>query len=372
MTAKTDSGQRLPTLAVIILNYNYAHYVSDAIESVLDQDLPFDDVIVVDDGSTDCSLEVIAKYRGRVRVIAKENGGQLSAGIAGLAATTAEYVYILDADDYVAPGFVRIAKPYLATAPAKFQFQLIGVDAKKNRLGSTFPSYVNEYGATQMLQDNCVIGFYVCPPTSGNIYRRSILTGLNLHRIHVEDVIDGPPALAMPYLGPVMSANEPIAYYRAHGGSHSSWDRPDDSLLQGEINRFYRRWNDVCAVLNLESPPFGTSKPLYVLERQLMQSALATNHALARKVVAFLRRLYDAHIPKKQKLILIAWALALLPPVSSWRRLLVFARRSPLNRPAGLQRLVALLTTPADAIAGDRQNQPPSPLVPHSETRHRA
>ena len=257
------------TLGVIVINYNYARFVTDAIESVLAQDPPFDDVIVVDDGSTDGSLEVIAAYKPRVRVIAKENGGQLSACLAGIAATAADYIYILDADDYMAPGFVETAKCYFAERPAKIQFQLIGVDRDKNLLGTTFPTYSENYGATQMIQDNCAIGFYLCPPTSGNIFRRDVLTAMKLDLINLRDFVDGPPALAIPYLGPVKSVNKPLGYYRAHGQNHSRWDQPDASLLQGEIDWFYRRWADVCNLLSLDRPPFGDDEPLYVRERRL-------------------------------------------------------------------------------------------------------
>ena len=318
MTADPYNVQTRTRLAAIILNYNYARFVGDAIESVLNADPPFDEVIVVDDGSTDRSLEVIQKYKPRIKVITKENGGQLSASIAGISVATADYIYILDADDYVAPGFVRIARQHLADRPAKLQFQLIGVDVNRNPLGNTFPTYVTEYGAQEMVHDNRVIGFYVCPPTSGNLYRRDVLTGIKLHVMDPRDFIDGPPTLAMPYLGAVKSVNEPLAYYRAHGGSDSRWDRPDPRLLQGEINRFYRRWTDVCTLLDMDQPPFGADRPLYVLERELMQSALDLNDPVAGKVEPFLRRLLTAHFPAKQKLILIVWAIALLAPVVRW------------------------------------------------------
>jgi hypothetical protein len=84
---------------VIINSYNYGRFLGDAIESALAQTYPDAEVIVVDDGSTDDSREVIARYGDRVLAILKNNGGQASAMNAGFAASSGEAVIFLDADD---------------------------------------------------------------------------------------------------------------------------------------------------------------------------------------------------------------------------------------------------------------------------------
>ena len=63
-------------VSVVIPNYNYERYVGAAIESALSLDWPAAEIIVVDDGSTDGSRAVIDRYRKRVQVIHKANGGQ--------------------------------------------------------------------------------------------------------------------------------------------------------------------------------------------------------------------------------------------------------------------------------------------------------
>jgi glycosyltransferase involved in cell wall biosynthesis len=337
------SSPRTPTIAAIILNYNYAQYVVDAIESVLAQDLPFDEILVVDDGSKDRSLDVINAFQPRVRVLAKENGGQLSACLAGVRAVSADYVYVLDADDYAAADLVSSVKPLLGTGAVKIQFQLMGVDANKSRLGGVFPTYAEGYDSMKMTEDNRVMGFYMCPPTSGNIFRRETLVNMNLARIDLRDFVDGPPALAIPYLGSVTSLNKPLAYYRVHGSGHSRWDRPDVRLLQTEIDWFGRRWANACELLGLKEPPFGKDEPLYILERKLMQAALLGRANVFGGSVRYIRRLLTAHVPTSQKLMLGVWALGLLLPIPKWRSKLVLARRSPLNRPQGLSRMVRWL-----------------------------
>jgi glycosyltransferase involved in cell wall biosynthesis len=92
----------------LINTYNYARYVERAIESALHQSSPFFEILVVDDGSTDESGEVLAKYvdHPKVQVIQKENGGQLSAFNAGVVASSGDLICFLDADDMYQPDFL--------------------------------------------------------------------------------------------------------------------------------------------------------------------------------------------------------------------------------------------------------------------------
>lgn len=92
-----------PLVSILINNYNYARYVGDAIDSALGQAYPNVEVIVVDDGSTDSSREVIEGYDDRVIPIFKPNGGQASAMNAGFAASHGDLICLLDADDLFLP-----------------------------------------------------------------------------------------------------------------------------------------------------------------------------------------------------------------------------------------------------------------------------
>jgi len=95
------------TVSVVIANYNMAKFIEQAIRSVLDQTRPPIEVIVVDDGSTDDSRNVIqgvAARDSRVIVIEQANAGQTRAKNVGLAATRGSIVGFCDADDYWLPG----------------------------------------------------------------------------------------------------------------------------------------------------------------------------------------------------------------------------------------------------------------------------
>lgn len=103
-----------PVASIIIPTYQHGPVVADAIESALAQTVPCE-VIVIDDGSTDETAAVLARYADRIRVITLPHGGPSLARNAGLAVATGACVMFLDADDLIAPQKVEIQ--YRALTP---------------------------------------------------------------------------------------------------------------------------------------------------------------------------------------------------------------------------------------------------------------
>jgi glycosyltransferase involved in cell wall biosynthesis len=89
--------------SLIIPTFNHARFVGAAIDSALAQTVRAFEIIVVDDGSTDETPAVLARYAARVRVLRQENRGLSAARNAGLAAAHGKFVSFLDADDVMAP-----------------------------------------------------------------------------------------------------------------------------------------------------------------------------------------------------------------------------------------------------------------------------
>jgi glycosyltransferase involved in cell wall biosynthesis len=95
-----------PVISVLIDTYNHERYIEQAIVSVLEQDFPAEqmEILVVDDGSTDGTAEIIGKFVPRVRYLRKENGGQASAFNACIPELHGRIVSFLDGDDWWAQG----------------------------------------------------------------------------------------------------------------------------------------------------------------------------------------------------------------------------------------------------------------------------
>src|ERR1700722_9303161 len=101
-----DAADDRPTGGVIIPTFNHAHFLTDAIMSVLAQTRPADEIIVVDDGSTDDPATVVAKFQ-KVRLIRRDNGGLSAARNTGLRGCKTSHVVFLDADDRLFPNALQ-------------------------------------------------------------------------------------------------------------------------------------------------------------------------------------------------------------------------------------------------------------------------
>ncbi|MBI1345870.1 glycosyltransferase [bacterium] len=106
-----------PRFSVIIPTYNYGRYVSRAIDSALDALGPMREVIVVDDGSTDNTTDVLAGYGERIIAERQPNQGVSAARNRGLDSATGDYVICLDADDRLLPDAFTIFESMIIAHP---------------------------------------------------------------------------------------------------------------------------------------------------------------------------------------------------------------------------------------------------------------
>jgi glycosyltransferase involved in cell wall biosynthesis len=104
-------------VSAIIPAYNYARFVGRAIDSVLAQTYPEVECIVVDDGSTDDTPAVLARYGGRIKAIRQENKGLSATRNTGIKAARGEMLALLDADDEWKPGKLAAQVEVLAANP---------------------------------------------------------------------------------------------------------------------------------------------------------------------------------------------------------------------------------------------------------------
>jgi glycosyltransferase involved in cell wall biosynthesis len=93
-----------PTVSCIVPVYNGARFLAEALDSILDQNWPAHEVLVVDDGSTDATADVLRGFGSRVRVLPQSNRGPAAARNAAIVRATGSFIAFLDADDRWLPG----------------------------------------------------------------------------------------------------------------------------------------------------------------------------------------------------------------------------------------------------------------------------
>lgn len=106
------------SVSVIVPSYNCGRFIAEAIDSILAQTLQAEQIVIVDDGSTDDTGQVVRRYGDpRIQYIRQENAGVAAARNAGLNAARCEYVAFLNADDRWLPTFVETTHGFLAEDP---------------------------------------------------------------------------------------------------------------------------------------------------------------------------------------------------------------------------------------------------------------
>jgi len=176
--------EQFPLVSVIISNFNYGEFLQEAVESALKQTYFSLEVIVVDDGSTDNSRDIIAGYGDSIIAVCQENKGQSSAINAGFAASSGDIICLLDADDLFLPHKVEeVVKVFASDAEIGWCYHSLGlVDGVMGTIqGATrlFPEDAQRGKSRKcdfraQLRVGRLSGLYP-PPTSGLCFKRSVL-----------------------------------------------------------------------------------------------------------------------------------------------------------------------------------------------------
>jgi glycosyltransferase involved in cell wall biosynthesis len=230
-----------PVVSVIITSFNYAEYIARTIDSVLSQTYPAIELIVVDDGSTDDSLAIIASFGNRLRYIARANGGEAAACNTGFAASRGTIVMFLDSDDVLYPDAVETVVRHWSADTAKVQFYLDRIDPEGRSLGQRAPNlpFAADDAVPALLRH---YAYYPAPPSSGNAYARSLLKKImpvpeRKWRRGVDGYLNALAALH----GPIVSVHAAHGGYRIHDRNMSGWNRLDlDKLRSGMLNEIDR------------------------------------------------------------------------------------------------------------------------------------
>ncbi len=206
-------------VSIIIINYNYGRFLGAAIESALAQTWKNVEVLVVDDGSTDESPDVIARYAGRIIAIRKENGGQASAFNMGFRHSKGQLVILLDADDMLYPGCVARVVPRYRPGISKLQYRLDTIDGAGRNLNFTFPFYPEILLPEEIKSRSITFGTYPWPVASGNVFARDFLAQALPIPDTFRNIADGYLSKLAPLYGDVETLHDILAAYRVHGAN---------------------------------------------------------------------------------------------------------------------------------------------------------
>jgi len=216
-----------PLVSIVVDNYNYAAFLREAIDSALAQTYGNVEVIVVDDGSTDGSSDVIESYGNRIAAIFKENGGQASAFNAGFEASHGEIVCFLDADDVLLPTAVERAEPYFShSGVVKVHWPLFEVNSDCKMNGQVFPRLPLDAG--DLLDATIREGplAYITSPTSGNAWSRRYLEQVYpVEECGNQHGADAYCSILAPIYGRIVAVDQPQGKYRIHSRSFSGNQR---------------------------------------------------------------------------------------------------------------------------------------------------
>lgn len=218
---ETEVPVQKPALVSVILgNYNYGRFLAEAIESVLGQSYRNLELVIVDDGSTDHSRQVISRYLDpRIRAVFKENGGQASCLNAGFEKVTGEYVAFLDSDDAWTPDKLARTVPVMESglfSVVQHNLRVIDTDSVvgKRIHPCVLPGKRDVLRAYLERHDTDYFSV-----TSGLLCRKA-----DLDRVFPLDVswricADVAFTRPLPLFGEVCTVPELLGYYRVHGNN---------------------------------------------------------------------------------------------------------------------------------------------------------
>lgn len=288
---------------VIINNYNYARYLRAAIDSVLCQSYEALEVIVVDDGSTDNSRDIILSYGEQVIPVFKQNGGQASALNAGLARSHGDFVIFLDSDDLLLPNIVaRVAEVFRSCSHIiRVQYRMDIIDTQGALTGVHLPR------SHSMLTRGDLRQQVLTSPddltwmaTSGNAFAAQVLRQIfPIPEKPFWILADFYLSQVTPLFGPLEFLDQVGALYRVHGANHYIQASP--SLNLEYIRQTITHWRDAhdsikqfADVLELEGRPATADDILsvaYVANRMTSLKLEPQRHPLQSDSVGRLWRL---------------------------------------------------------------------------------
>jgi glycosyltransferase involved in cell wall biosynthesis len=215
------------TVSVMIPCFNHGHFLAETIESVLAQTKAVDEIIVIDDGSTDRTSQVASSYLDAIQYVYKANGGVSTALNAGIRRATGDWVCWLSADDLFMPNKIERQLEYVRVHPnvglVYTDFYIVGEDANEiisRARSSTFPD--RKTWEEQLLKTGCLFN------GSTTMIRRTLFYKVGLFHPELLHSQDYNMWIRLAGACDFGFVPEPLVKYRWHKGNEEHREKPNE------------------------------------------------------------------------------------------------------------------------------------------------
>ncbi len=224
-----------PFVTVLIDTHNHQHFIEDAINSVLKQDFPSSEteILVVDDGSTDNTAEIVRKFASRVRLLCRVNGGQAAAFNTGIPEARGEIIAFLDGDDWWAPGkLTAVTGAFTANAGVGLVGHGITVVPLDGRQRTEVPREVTRFRITSPRDARTFRMQRGFLGTSRMAYRREVLARIGSIPEAIRFEADEYLFTLAGFFADVMILRESLTFYRVHDSNLFQLTSGDEQAIR--------------------------------------------------------------------------------------------------------------------------------------------
>jgi len=293
-----------PLVSVLTPAYNRAELLPETIESVLGQGYPRLEYLVLDDGSTDDTPAVAARYAGRIRYLRHSNMGEARTVNRGFAEAQGELVAVVNSDDPVRPGFVAAMVAALEAKPETLvaypDWELIDRDSRVIERHRT-----PEHDFELMVAANwCYIG-------PGAMFRRRLIELIGGRDVQFRQIGDLDFWLRAGLHGPFVHVPEVLATWRRHPASLSVADISEEKVAEyvRVMERFFERPGLTPELLRLRPQALAMAHHIAALKTMWHRRPLARRHLLrSLRLHPTLRSRHPSH-PRSLKILLRTFLL---------------------------------------------------------------
>ena len=260
----------MPSISIVMPVYDCEDYLEETLNCVFDQTFGDFELICVDDGSADASLDILKEFASnepRLKIISQENNGSGAARNRGLSQSSGEYLFFMDSDDYIVPDFLEICLRYISKTGCDFlMFQIASI--RDNLMDGDVmftPYHLNErFIFNYEINKTSVINSYFAPWSK--FYKKEFLENYNIlfdEDLPYEDVLFH--VKSMIKASKILFIPECVYYYRIDSQNSLSSDSSTHIKIFDVVENVRKYLNDegIFDDFEMEFESFKTQQVLW-------------------------------------------------------------------------------------------------------------